>query len=291
MVVALHVLAVVAGAAIVVATFFSAVATFVVPRGVPARLTRLVFRGLRALFDVRVKLARTYEAGESVMAWYAPLSLLLLVGTWLLLTMLGFTLVFRGLGVRTWALAFETAGSSLTTLGFVPVVGLHRQTAAFVDAGIGLLLLGDRSSHLGGARVWKDAAELPPLDLDAVGQLAGVVRGMVADGLLAGAHDVADGGLACTLGELVARSGLGLQVGLADVGELFSEAAGRVLLCVAPSDVDAVVARCGAVPVTDIGGVGGDRLVVDGLVDLPAADVVRVYRDTLPAAMAAGATH
>ncbi|MCU1485224.1 MAG: hypothetical protein JWN67_1970 [Actinomycetia bacterium] len=141
MLVALHVLAVVAGAAIVVATFFSAVATFVVPRGVPARLTRLVFRGLRGLFDVRVKLARTYEAGESVMAWYAPLSLLLLVGTWLLLTMLGFTLVFRGLGVGTWALAFETAGSSLTTLGFVPVVGLHRQIAAFVDAGIGLLLL------------------------------------------------------------------------------------------------------------------------------------------------------
>jgi hypothetical protein len=140
-VVALHVLAVVGGAVIVLATFFSAVATFVVPRGVAARLTRLVFRGVRHLFDVRVKLARTYEAGESVMAWYAPLSLLLLVATWLLLTVLGFTMVFRGLGVPSWALAFESAGSSLTTLGFVPVTGLHRQIAAFVDAGIGLLLL------------------------------------------------------------------------------------------------------------------------------------------------------
>jgi hypothetical protein len=31
--------------------------------------------------------------------------------------------------------------------------------------------------------------------------------------------------------------------------------------------------------------------VVEGLVDVPVADVVSAYRDTLPAAMAAGATH
>lgn len=141
MVAALHVLAVLVGAAIVLATVFSAVATFVVPRGVAARLTRVIFRAVRRLFDVRVRMARTYEAGESVMAWYAPLTLLVLVATWLVLVMVGFTFVFRGLGVRTWALAFESAGSSLTTLGFVPVGGLARQTAAFVDAGLGLLLL------------------------------------------------------------------------------------------------------------------------------------------------------
>jgi hypothetical protein len=140
-VVALHVAAVVLGATIVLATLFSAVATFVVPRGVAARLTRFVFRAVRWLFDVRVKLARTYEAGESVMAWYAPLTLLLLVGTWLVLVILGFTLIFRGLGVPTWALALESSGSSLTTLGFVPIVGLARQIAAFVDASLGLLLL------------------------------------------------------------------------------------------------------------------------------------------------------
>jgi hypothetical protein len=140
-VVALHVLAVVAGASIVGATLLSALATFVVPRGVAARLTRIVFLVVRKLFDARVKMARTYEMGESVMAWYAPIALFLLVSTWLVLTITGFTLIFRGLGVPTWALSIESAGSSLTTLGFVPVKGLGRQLAAFVDAGIGLLLL------------------------------------------------------------------------------------------------------------------------------------------------------
>jgi hypothetical protein len=141
MVVALHVLAVGAGASIVLATLLSALATFVVPRGVAARLTRVVFLVVRKLFDARVRVARTYELGESVMAWYAPVALFLVVASWLVLTMIGFTLIFRGLGVPTWALAIETAGSSLTTLGFVPVKGLARQLAAFVDAGIGLLLL------------------------------------------------------------------------------------------------------------------------------------------------------
>ncbi len=40
------------------------------------------------------------------------------------------------------------------------------------------------------------------------------------------------------------------------------------------------------VPVVDLGTAGGDRLVVDGLVDLAVADVVAAERDALPAAMA-----
>jgi len=141
-------LAVVVGAAIALGTVLSAVATLVVPRGVPARLTRFVFRASRRLFDVRVRMARTYEAGESVMAWYAPLTLVALVGVWFLLLITGFTLIFRGLGVASWELAIETAGSSLTTLGFVPVTGLARQLVAFVVAALGLLLLALLISYL-----------------------------------------------------------------------------------------------------------------------------------------------
>ncbi|MCU1376252.1 MAG: phosphoribosylformylglycinamidine synthase subunit, partial [Actinomycetia bacterium] len=175
-------------------------------------------------------------------------------------------------------------------LGVVDRLDRRPPGVGLVDGGR-LLLLGTRSSHLGGARVWKDAPVLPPLDLAAVTAVANLVRGLVADGLLAGAHDVADAGLAGVLGELVARSGRGVGVGLDGAGELFSETVGRVLVCVAPEHVDAVVARAGAVPIVDIGGVGGDRLVVEGLVDLAVAEVVSAFRDTLPNAMSAGATH
>jgi phosphoribosylformylglycinamidine synthase len=212
-----------------------------------------------------------------------------------------------GMGDACRALGFPVVGGNVslynesrgTDIDPTPVIGLlglvdrldARPPSVALAEGARLLLVGERSSHLGGSRQWRDAHELPPLDLRAVADVADLVRGLVADGLLAGAHDVADGGLGGALGELVGRSGLGASVAVDGVGELFSEAAGRVLLCVAPEHVDAVTSRAGGVPVADLGSVGGDRLAVAGLVDVAVADVVTAYRDTLPAAMAAGATH
>jgi phosphoribosylformylglycinamidine synthase subunit PurL len=111
----------------------------------------------------------------------------------------------------------------------------------------------------------------------------------VADGGASGVHDVADGGLAVTLGELVARSGVGARlVGIQGSGELFSEAPSRVVVAVPAAAVADVERRCGeaGVPAVDLGTAGGDRLVIDGLVDLAVADVAAAERDTLPAAMA-----
>ena len=162
--------------------------------------------------------------------------------------------------------------------------------AGLVAAGH-VLLLGVRSADLGGSRVWKDAPTLPPFDVRAVSEVAAFVRSLVADGLLLGAHDVADGGIAGALGEVVARSGVGARITLDGVEELFSEASGRVLVCVAADRVDDVRARAGAVSVADLGTAGGARLVVEGIVDLAVADVVAAWRDALPSVMSVGAAH
>jgi phosphoribosylformylglycinamidine synthase len=178
----------------------------------------------------------------------------------------------------------------LGMLGVVDRLDRRPPGAQLVDGGH-VLLVGARSTDLGGARVWKDAPSLPSLDLAAVSAAADLVRSVVADGLAAGAHDVADGGLAGALGDMVAACGIGARVTLDGAGELFSEAAGRVVLCVAPEHLVEVLARAGRVPVAELGRAGGDRLVVDGLVDLVVEDVRRSWRDALPSAMAAGATH
>jgi phosphoribosylformylglycinamidine synthase II len=186
-----------------------------------------------------------------------------------------------------------------TDIDPTPVLGLlgmidrleRRPPGAQLVDGARIVLVGPRSTDLGGSRVWRDAAALPPVDLTAVDAVAELVRGVVNAGLVLGAHDIADGGLATALGEMVARSGVGASVAVDGTGELFSEAAGRVLLCVAPDHVGEVLARTGTVPAVDLGAAGGDRLVVDGLVDVAVDDVVCAWRDALPAAMAAGATH
>jgi phosphoribosylformylglycinamidine synthase len=181
------------------------------------------------------------------------------------------------------------------TLGLVDRLERRPPGVALTD-GDHVLVLGPRSSEPGGSR-WaastfgagRPLGPLPALDLKAHSAVAGVVRSLVADGLPTGVHDVADGGLAVALGELVARSEIGARLhGVDGVGELFSEAPSRVVVAVPAAAVAEVERRCGdaGVPVADLGSVGGDRLVVDGLVDLAVTDVVAAERDPLPAAMA-----
>jgi phosphoribosylformylglycinamidine synthase len=117
------------------------------------------------------------------------------------------------------------------------------------------------------------------LDLAAVSAVADIVRSLVLDGALTGVHDVADGGLSKALAEMSARSGVGARVRYAAPDD---ESAGRVIACVPPGV---------EVPGTEIGVAGGDRFVIEGAHDLAVDDVARAWRDNLPAAMNAGATH
>src|SRR5713101_3767230 len=110
-----------AGAAVVAATFLSAITTVVVPRGVPVRLTRIVFLLVRQVFALRSRFADTYEERDRAMALYAPLSLITLPVVWLAVVLGGYTAVFWGLGVHSLRTAFVTSGSSLLTLGFARV--------------------------------------------------------------------------------------------------------------------------------------------------------------------------
>ena len=118
-----------------------------------------------------------------------------------------------------------------------------------------------------------------------------VVRSLVADDVVAGVHDLADGGLAGALAEMVASSATGAVVtGLAGHGELFGEGPSRVLVCVEGDGVGEVERRCrqAGTEVTVVGRAGGDRLVVDDVVDLAVADVVAAWRRPLPEAFAPG---
>ena len=130
-----------AGAAVVVAVFLSAVSTVVVPRGVPVRLTRIVFRLIRRMFEVRSRLASTYEERDRAMALYAPLTLIILPVVWLAITLLGFAAMYWALGVHPVRQAFVESGSSLLTLGFVRAEDLPTTLLAFAEAADGLILL------------------------------------------------------------------------------------------------------------------------------------------------------
>lgn len=129
------------GAAMVVATFLSAISMVVVPRGLPVRLTRAVFLVARRLFSLRTRLARTYEDRDRALALYAPLTLIALPVVWLTVVLLGYTGMFWALGAHPLRRAFTTSGSSLLTLGFATVADLPSTVLAFTEAVCGLILL------------------------------------------------------------------------------------------------------------------------------------------------------
>jgi small basic protein len=140
-VIVLRVLLFLVGAAIVVFTLRSVIRTFLVPRALQAYLARAVFVAIRRVFRLRARSDSPYEHRDRVMAFYAPVSLLALLATWLACVLTGYTLMFFSLGGRSWLDAFTLAGSSLFTLGFALRGGAAEIALDFSSAAIGLGLL------------------------------------------------------------------------------------------------------------------------------------------------------
>lgn len=129
------------GLALVIRTLISALSTFVLPRSARSQLNRLVFGLLRRAFEIPLRMSRSYEARDALMAYYAPIGLLLLVPTWYLLVGSGFAMMYYALGVGGWLEAFRLSGSSLLTLGVATSPVFPINLLMFSEATIGLILV------------------------------------------------------------------------------------------------------------------------------------------------------
>ena len=130
-----------AGLLLVLTALLSAVKTFVLPRAAPDPITRIVFRGLRRLFEAAMHPLRTFRERDAVMAFYAPLGLLALLPTWLLMILLGYAAMYWALGDGTWYESVVISGSSLLTLGFAGAEGWLNTVLIFSEATIGLIMV------------------------------------------------------------------------------------------------------------------------------------------------------
>ena len=202
----------------------------------------------------------------------------------------------------------ESNGVDIDPTPVIAVLGLidrlaRRPPGVDLTAGAALVLLdasvGATSSHLGppplGGSRWAVERRghrngpLPALDLAGHARLVDLVRALVGEGvgggeaLVAGVHDISGGGLGVALAELAVRSGIGLDVaGVADHHELFTEAPSRVVVCTTRrNEVVARAAEAG-VGFRVLGQAGGDRIVIEGLVDLAVAEAVAAWLGRLP---------
>jgi phosphoribosylformylglycinamidine synthase len=192
----------------------------------------------------------------------------------------------------------ESRGRDIDPTPVVGVLGLierldRRPPGVQLVDGDAILMVGGATSELGGsAWAWQlhdhRGGRLPTLDLRRHRALLDLVQGLITVGLVHGVHDVSDGGLAVALAEMAMHAGVGFTVaGVAGHAELFSESPSRVVLCVDPSQREAVLARADAagLPITALGRAGGDRLVVEGLVDVSLEVATRAWREKLPTSL------
>jgi len=173
-----------------------------------------------------------------------------------------------------------------------PVVGMVGELpdpervagSAFVSAGDAIGLIGPFEPNLAGSELAKQRGELamglPRSDITPVAAACAVVRDAVRAGKLSSAHDISDGGLACSLTECAIAGGLGAEVNLEPLRErgctpeeaLFGEGPGGFLVSSERAELEAL----GAVLLGEVGGdaveiAAGDRSLSLGLVDAERA--------------------
>ena len=163
----------------------------------------------------------------------------------------------------------------------IAMVGLiddekHITTQWFKDEGDAIILIGEIGDELGGSQLLKichGRKEGPPpnVDLELEIRVQKVVRSLICEGLVRSAHDCSEGGLAVALAECCFNpEGLfGAEIDLkasdmAATTALFSESQSRIVISVAPADLERTrsILRAQNIPFRQLGRVGGEQLSI-----------------------------
>jgi len=130
------------GLGIALSTLFSAIKQTVLPGRKKVRLTRVVFRNTFRLFRFVSVRMPSDQARDAIMAFYAPMSVMLLPLTWVILLMIGFTMMFWGVSEASLGTALSLSGAAITTEGFLAPKGIAQTTLYIVAGIIGLGIVG-----------------------------------------------------------------------------------------------------------------------------------------------------
>ncbi|HEX4952542.1 MAG TPA: phosphoribosylformylglycinamidine synthase subunit PurL [Thermoanaerobaculia bacterium] len=195
----------------------------------------------------------------------------------------------------------ETEGRSIHPTPTVAAVGLLTRldtlpSASFEAPAQRIVLLGEDRREYGGSAylrlLYGIEQGLPPaVDLSAEARLVKLMRYLVSQGVVATAHDLAEGGVAVALAECCFGRGIGARVRLPlEPTALFSETQARAVLACAPGNLETVLAEAerAGVPAREVGETGGPRLEIHaegGGLALDVRDLRATWSTALPRAL------
>ncbi len=129
------------GVALLVLTASSATKTLLIPRPAHPVLTAVVGRAVRTAYSLATDRITDLKRRERILASAAPMFLISLLATWLLLLFVGFALLLWPLAHGGFPVALRVSGSSLTTLGFDAPKGAAPTVIVLTAAASGLAVV------------------------------------------------------------------------------------------------------------------------------------------------------
>ena len=123
-------------------TLYSATKQTVLPGRKKVLLSRTVFRTNFRLFRLVIVRIPSEQVRDTLSALNAPMSVMLLPLTWLILLLIGFTMMFWGVSEPSLGTALSLSGAAITTEGFLAPQGGAQTTLYIMGGVIGLGIVG-----------------------------------------------------------------------------------------------------------------------------------------------------
>jgi phosphoribosylformylglycinamidine synthase len=129
---------------------------------------------------------------------------------------------------------------------------------------------------------------LPDIDYAAHRRLLELVAEVAAEGAVGGMHDVSDGGLALAVAEMAVAGRTGFRITVPAAIPIFAEGPSRVLLSADPAQLEILTRRAteAGLTATRLGRAGGDRLIIEGRLNVGLDDAAAAWSGALPEALA-----
>jgi phosphoribosylformylglycinamidine synthase subunit PurL len=168
--------------------------------------------------------------------------------------------------------------------------------SGFRNDGDRIILLGNTRGHLGGteylARIHgKIIGDAPDIDLEEEKKLHEFLLNAIAKDLVKSAHDISDGGLAVAIAESCITGNstpIGARIIINSDSRidkiLFGEDQSRIILSIERdniSELKELHKYFSSITVTEIGIVGGKRLIINDIVDLDIDEIGKAYHESL----------
>lgn len=194
----------------------------------------------------------------------------------------------------------ETEGRPILPTPTIGAVGVIDDISKAVGsrltkAGLALVLLGETKGWLGQSLYLRELhgreeGAPPPVDLAVERRNGDFVRSQILGSCIAACHDLSDGGLLVGVAEMCLAGGTGVTIKLpagtaAPHAFLYGEDQGRYLAATDDGEALVAAARAAGIPAVLLGYAGGQALVVEGLVNLPLAELRAVHEAWLPTYM------